>query len=268
MEEAAEQSHPEACLELAAACIDGKYGCPLDLRRAKLFAEKATIFFTGFSLRANNLLVDIAEAHVEEEAIDEAVGLLTSIASETNMVGLDGFFCERVSVALADIGEHKHAGDALANAFVHGLLCHRLVRSTLTASSFYGLSENFALSKLWLSIACQTKSHYAFGPLVHKKSSTSELSWSESKDCLDTIRSKLREFRDSCEWCGVALVGSTRKYCRGCKAYCYCSRECQKLHWNRKQDSHRDECKEAEEHWEKIMEAIRCGRVILSKEKE
>ena len=268
LEEAAEQSHPEACLELAAACIDGKYGCPLDLRRAKLFAEKSTIFFTGFRLRANSLLLDIAKAHVEEGALEEALGLLTSIASETNMVGLNFPLCESIAATLTSIQEYKFAGNVLSNAFFHGLLDHGLVRSTLKTSFYYALSENFALSKLWLSIACQTKSHYALGPLVHEKSLTGGLSWSDSKDWRDSIKFKLRENRDSCGGCGAALEGDMRKYCRGCKAYCYCSRECQKLHWNRKQDSHRDECKEAEEHWKKATEAIRGGKVALSKEKE
>ena len=60
---------------------------------------------------------------------------------------------------------------------------------------------------------------------------------------LAEIHSELCEKRKSCSTCGIALDVSNRKLCKGCKISCYCSRDCQKMHWNRPDDGHRDECK-------------------------
>ena len=64
-----------------------------------------------------------------------------------------------------------------------------------------------------------------------------------------------RELRDTCGGCGVEFEGKERKFCRGCRAVCYCSRDCQKMHWNRKNDGHREDCKAATELKRKLKEA-------------
>mmetsp|Transcript_6325 Transcript_6325/g.17664 ORF Transcript_6325/g.17664 Transcript_6325/m.17664 type:complete len:315 (+) Transcript_6325:401-1345(+) len=66
---------------------------------------------------------------------------------------------------------------------------------------------------------------------------------------------ELRLLRDTCGGCGAAFEGKDRKFCRGCRTYCYFSRECQKMHWNRKENGHRQDCKGATELKRKLKEA-------------
>lgn len=66
----------------------------------------------------------------------------------------------------------------------------------------------------------------------------------------------LRKIRGYCGFCGSSFsTTAERKLCRGCHALCYCSRDCQKMHWNRKENSHREDCKVAMEMKQKLKEA-------------
>ena len=141
--------------------------------------------------------------------------------------------------------------------------CLGEVQTALSASDSYFVMEHYALSKLWLYVACKTKNCFSF--VIEKADGTSvEMTCSEQRD---EIRSKLREIRDSCGGCGATLEGDSRKYCGGCKAFCYCSRVCQKMHWNRADadGGHRTECKEAQNQARKILESIQSGKVNLFK---
>ena len=60
------------------------------------------------------------------------------------------------------------------------------------------------------------------------------------------VRRGLLDLRKSCATCGVSLDRTTRKLCKGCKAHCYCSTQCQEKHWNKAEGGHRTECKGAQ----------------------
>ena len=55
-------------------------------------------------------------------------------------------------------------------------------------------------------------------------------------------RAFLRKLRDTCGACGAQFEGKERKFCGGCRTFCYCSRDCQKMHWNRKENGYREDC--------------------------
>ena len=90
-----------------------------------------------------------------------------------------------------------------------------------------GMLDKLALLRLWYGVVSEgtTKAHV--GP-----------------EAMAFTKETLTDLRRECTSCGVGLNACSRKLCRACKAYCYCSRECQKVHWDAKEDGHRDECKE------------------------
>jgi uncharacterized protein YukE len=198
--------------------------------------------------------LDTARGYFEDGAAEEVFDILSDIAKETDPDAFDGKLCQGIVAAAFQTGQNQLAGDMSAKAF-----CLGEIEYALSAIDGYFLSENYALSKLWLSVADKTKADVNVDNLMP-----------HATERQDAIRTKLRKIRDSCGGCGDSLEGDMRKYCRGCMAFCYCSRECQKLHWNRPDadGGHRTECKEAQDQARKILEAIQCGKVVLTKKNE
>lgn len=71
-----------------------------------------------------------------------------------------------------------------------------------------------------------------------------------SAEIILDIQASLHELREDCGWCGDKLDTKTRRLCKGCKVYCYCSVKYQKQHWVALDDGHREECKRVVELWE------------------
>lgn len=90
-----------------------------------------------------------------------------------------------------------------------------------------GILDKFALLRFWYGVLSEGTSKAHVDP-----------------EAMELTKETLTDLRRECTSCGVGLNACSRKLCRGCKAYCYCSRECQKAHWEAKEDGHRDECKE------------------------
>ena len=264
---AASQGHPEAFLELSQLCR-GKCGYPRDLMSAQAFAKKARFFHPDLRLLSNWELLDIAKQYCEDGAFEEFMDILSDIAKQVDPNALDGALCDSIASSAYRINETQFSSNMWVRAF-----CFGHVRSALRASDCYFVMKHYALSKLWLSVACKTSSGFhSFMILNDDGNGHKPMFWSslKFKQRRDEIRSELREIRDSCGGCGAALEGDARQYCRGCKAFCYCSRECQKLHWNRADGGHRAECKEAQDHACKILETIQSGKIdlFLSKKNE
>ena len=63
------------------------------------------------------------------------------------------------------------------------------------------------------------------------------------KEIREDMMQYLSAKRKECSECGTRLDRSNRLLCKQCKVDCYCSRACQKKHWNKKKGGHRAECR-------------------------
>lgn len=259
-QKAAAQGHPEAFLRLSDMYLRG-CGCTRNLGLAEAYVRQARRLHSHpvFWMRCNKVLVDIADKYLcpemSFEMDDKAKTILDAIVSEGDASAIDLESCTKAAATLSRIREYHSSGEMYARSF-----CLGRIESALSVCGTALKTKKYALCRLWLSIACRTKEGY--GTCLVVRTGT-QVSWSDLMPRRDHIRSALREIRNSCGGCGTVLEGKMRKYCRGCRAYCYCGRECQKLHWNRSKDGHRDECKEAQEHKHCILEAIKSGNIQI-----
>ena len=185
------------------------------------------------------------------------MAILLDIANETDENALDVDISTDVAARLWNAEQYNPSAEMYARSF-----CCGHIESAHGASLMFSCGERHALSKLWMDVACRSKSLYTN---VEVATTGEKRTWKDTRPQRDAMRSKLRELRNSCGGCGVLLAGETRKYCRCCLTYCYCNEECQKQHW---ENGHREECKEVEENMRKIQTAIRAGKFDSTLEKE
>lgn len=224
-EKAAAKDHPIACCELAEMYQHG-IGCKENLEKARAMFEKAVC------LRV-------------EEYVKNALPII--------------MFGHKLALSLIDRGETgkglsillplAERGNAQAQSSMSSL-CGRVgdmegrMRWTIKCSEscsedpgdcFPALDSamrlrNYCLSRHWYAAASKIK-QYAL------ENYEAEL----RKDAHE----ELCDIRQECAWCQCTLDRSSRKMCKGCKTYCYCSKACQKAHWNAEENDHRSECKNA-----------------------
>lgn len=215
-EKASKQGHPEATYHLACFFLEGIGGCSIDLAKARELAEKAISLESQSHLvdRCHDLLVKIAQL-VDSK---EAKSILVPLANE------------EVAIAQCELGVVFFNENDFLNAkrwFEAGALQGHST-SVFNALITCKRLKNMPETNFWFNI-------------VSKPEMTPAKQ--ESRKSVDDIGRKLRVFRDNCGECGADLEGDRRQYCSQCRTYCYCSRECQKLHWNRTgEGGHRDEC--------------------------
>ena len=227
-EEAASNGHPGACLELAHHHIFGEK-IPQNLAKAEIYAKRARAMHSKFVPETNDLLFRIALQHLLRRENVAAERFLSRLIADDRASSImaevgDLLFYSMKRYDLAALAYERSAMDGSASASVDVVRCYINI-------------QKYSLGRIWLLYTYKTKSAFDID--------SSE--WSKDQDRRDECRWILREIRDECGGCGAVLEGETRKYCAGCKTYCYCSRDCQKRHWNRSRDGHREECKEAGE---------------------
>ena len=217
---AAAKGHPLAYYSLSYRYMNGEGGCKRDLLEAIKCMKAMVDFDPRLIFEADNVMCDIAAGYVDDDNHDEAIAILQPLAEKGNALaqhslGRAYYFMDQETLAL------KWFTDAALHGQEHSacvaMACCRFVKPI-----------PWAQARFWWSAA-------------RKRGEDNERMREEK---MNQIRRELREIRESCKTCGVDLNASNRKLCKGCKTYCYCSVECQKIHWDRSDDGHRAECKE------------------------
>ena len=228
---AAAKGHPGAMVNLSVSYHEGE-GCSRDLAEARAWAQKAAIF-DEFKDDVIDELALIGIDYIKSGKHDEARSTFSAILEmDIEKFASSSRSQYNLGCLYYRIGEDSSAlkwftASALRQDYdadpAHGAMdsCWQLQRC--------------AEAKFWLSLVSRT------GQEIPDD-------WAEN---LPRLQQHLRDLRQSCNVCSAPLDRANRKLCKGCKAYCYCSRDCQKVHWNRSEDGHREECKRVTELKEK-----------------
>ena len=225
---AAKHGHPLALLSLSHCHLNGK-GCAVDLTEARRYAERAMSIDNDSVPQSLSLLFKIAAAYRRlntAEATNEELSILEFLAVKGMREAqyyLAGRVCEKDD-------NHDDAEKCFALAALQGNVnaAHGAVLCALKL-------ERYSIANFWSTVVANAKDDYIPPSRISRK---------DQMDDTNTIRRGLRMLRDKCGGCGASLDGKMRLYCKCCKTYCYCGRDCQKLHWNRSVGGHREECKE------------------------
>ena len=230
-EKAAKQG-PDATYCLGVYYQRGCAGCSINLSKARELFEKAMVLDSNLVDECRWRLVGIAIAYNKLNTTDganEAKSILMPLAD-------DG-----VAMAQYTLGASFMMVKDFSNA-----------KRWFAAAALQGI-KNAATDAL---VCCEDpadmpEANFWFKIISEPGMMPENL---KARIILGGIYRNLRQLRDHCGGCGTALEGERRHYCRQCRTYCYCNRECQKLHWNRA-GGHRRECMEVQSLKEKWEEA-------------
>ena len=244
--------------------LRGTAGCSLDLHQAQEYFEaglKASKTSSANCYEAcREGLVEIAKCHLRTKSFEKARTILLPLAEE-------------------GMGTAQEAlGDAILQDHEEGLSYHEVQNKYSSALVWYS-SAAFALggdtaahqgnAEHSAMVCCEGLYKYAqakfWGRIVKKtlRNINIEARIIRVKGLVN-LQHELRALRVTCGGCGAEFEGKERKFCRACRAYCYCSRECQKMHWNRKEGGHREDCKGASELKQKVKEKKKAEAIKAS----
>ena len=235
---AAAKGHPGAMVRLSEASRLGE-GCSRDLREARAWAQKAASIdpFKGYAI---SQLAVVALSYGKDRKRDEAQSTLSAI-SEMNA---DNAVTDVTTQHVLGCSFYKSGDFSSALKWYTAVLLQQGYDCYAPAGAMFCCLnlQRYAEAKLWLSIASSCRG--VLSDVQHWAGGVSRL------------QQHLRDRRQSCKVCSSPLDRSNRKLCKKCKTYCYCSRNCQKVHWNRSEDGHREECKRVTELKEKLTAKI------------
>ena len=223
---AAARGHPEAMINMSVLCRTGE-GRSRDLAEAWAWAQKA--YLHGKPLFEDAVIDQLAIIGIDFGR-QKKYGEIDSILTEMSDIGVDKASTVRTQNNVGCL--YYNTGDfpsALVmftkSAFQHD------AGSAFDAMDCSWKLNRLAEAKFWMNLA----SRLADGQELVQS------------NFLPGVQEQLRTLRKTCKVCSVPLNTTARKLCKGCKAYCYCSAACQKEHWDRTEDGHREECKRVTE---------------------
>lgn len=142
----------DSFLSLSRMYCEGK-GVSRDLKLSEAFARKARALYADCGLLSNQMLFDIAIIYSDIGALNQANDILFGIMHEADESALDACLCDGVAIKLE---EYPHlAAEMYARAFCYGNI--ESIESATEAFLNFIICEKLALSKLWLDVACKTK---------------------------------------------------------------------------------------------------------------
>jgi len=223
---AAAQGNPRAYVQLDRFYVDGIGGCKRDLSVAVDYIKKSEAIDprSADAGLVPGALCDIGWEYFEDDQGDEAIAILEPLAEK-------------------GIGKAQHN---LGRAYLRMGQCE-LALKLASAATLQGFKPS-----AFLAMQCSQFIEPVPWPQVRFWWNVARKRGEDDDQIrgsdMDEVREDLRQMRGSCTVCSIALGtdACTRKECKGCKMHCYCSVDCQKIHWKRSEDGHRAECKEVQ----------------------
>ena len=218
---AASQGHPLALRALSILYQKGQGGCKRDLSTAVDYAERVMEIDPRLAKDANDMVRHVGGLYVGDRQYDEAISILQPLADKGIARAQHTLGSAYYIMGQEDIGRMWATAAALQANNLSAYLAMQYCR-------FMKPAPCLVQARFWFTVARKR----------------GEDDSPTRKEVMDSVCKTLREMRGACAVCAIELNSDTRKLCKGCKTFCYCSRDCQKVHWNRSKDGHRAECKE------------------------